>query len=200
MVLNESIKTVNHKHYDSNSKTVWGNELQVCPCEYYCWITLGCAHPTPLNKTGLLVPLPTMVGAFSRFSGSATIRVCWRHKVRHVNNNVAQYFLWPSWSHFFLQCAQIQVCVPLLGQTHRSCDGQWLPSSPHRPQCRTHCPAPSEGHLCNKGTMLKQNGDGRFLFIYLFLTTCQKPGVKKTTNQCQNWQQPGHFLHHRWRR
>lgn len=38
------------------------------------------AYPTPLNRTGLLVGLPTMVGAFNKFSGSATIRVCWRQK------------------------------------------------------------------------------------------------------------------------
>lgn len=38
------------------------------------------AYPTPLNRTGLLVGLPTIVGAFNKFSGSATIRVCWRQK------------------------------------------------------------------------------------------------------------------------
>lgn len=75
---------------------------------------------------------------------------------------------------FFWLTKRIKVCVPLRGQTHRSCDGQWRPSSPHLPQSRTHYPAPSAGHLCNKGTMLKQNGDG----VY-FYTVCQKPGVKK---------------------
>lgn len=119
-----------------------------------------CAYPTPLNKTGLLVALPTMVGAFSRFSGSATIRVCWRHKGRLLNNNVAQHLPWPGWLHCFPLSEQTQVCLPLRGQTRRSCDGRWLPSSPHRPQCRTHCPAPWEGHLCNKGTVLMQENDG----------------------------------------
>lgn len=49
------------------------------------------AYPTPLNKTGLLVGFPTIVGAFSRFSGSATIRVCWKQERSLVNNDMKDW-------------------------------------------------------------------------------------------------------------
>lgn len=136
--------------------------------------SICCAYPTPLNKTGLSVAAPTMVGAFSRFAGSATIRLCWRHKGWLVNNNVARHLSRPGWSHFVLPSEWIQVCLPLRGQTRRSCDGRWLPSSPHRPQCRTRCRAPSEGHLCNRETALMQDEDASSLSV------CQKNQQVKT--------------------
>lgn len=45
-------------------------------------------YPTPLNRIGLLVGLPTIVGAFSKFAGSATIRVCWRQKLPLINKDL----------------------------------------------------------------------------------------------------------------
>lgn len=41
------------------------------------------AHPTPRNRMGFSAAFPTMVGAFSRFSVSATMSVCWGNK-RHL--------------------------------------------------------------------------------------------------------------------
>lgn len=38
------------------------------------------AHPTPRNRMGFSAAFPTMVGAFSKFSVSATMSVCWGNK------------------------------------------------------------------------------------------------------------------------
>lgn len=59
--------------------------------EYIFETVLSCTYPTPLNKTGLLVGFPTIVGAFNRFPGSATIRVCWRQEGSLINNNVKSH-------------------------------------------------------------------------------------------------------------
>lgn len=56
-----------------------------------CGTVFSNAYPTPLNKTGLLVGLPTIVVAFSRFSGSATIRVCWKQERLLVNNDMEDW-------------------------------------------------------------------------------------------------------------
>lgn len=56
-------------------------------------------YPTPLNRTGLSVGLPTIVGALRRFSGSATISVCWKKKKVTFNDtwqSFKNYLVWMS--------------------------------------------------------------------------------------------------------
>lgn len=130
--------------------------------------------------------LPTIVGAFSKFSGSATIRVCYKQR-RWTQVNLSGKL----YGTYRLRPMSEQNHLPLQGQTRRSCDGQWQRSFPRQTRCHIRFPAPSEDPLCNTRRALAQVQNMKF--------GRQSQISKETTYQYLNWQQPGHCLPHRWK-